>query len=63
MTNNKRLIYLDTAAGIFIIYMVFYHCCQFAVMTHNHVFEFLQVVFSCFMAWFSSSLACFIKQA
>ena len=62
MTNNKRLIYLDTAAGIFIIYMIFYHCSQFADMTNNHVFKFLQVVFSCFMAWFFFKSGMFYKR-
>lgn len=62
MTNNKRLTYLDTAAGIFIIYMIFYHCSQFSGMTHNQVFKFLQVVFSCFMAWFFFKSGMFYKR-
>lgn len=61
MASNKRLIYLDTAAGIFIIYMIFYHCSQFADMTNNHVFKFSQVVFSCFMAWFFFKSGMFYK--
>lgn len=48
----RRLSYLDTVVGIFILYMIFYHCCLFSDMNNNLFYEYISVIFSCFMAWF-----------
>ena len=58
----KRIAYLDEVAGLFIIYMIFMHCCQFTGMTNTTFSQTLSVVFSCFMAWFFFKSGMFHKE-
>ena len=51
--QEKRITYLDTIAGVLIIYMIFMHCCQLTHMTNSLLYkEWLSIIFSCFMGWF-----------
>ena len=49
---KRRTAYLDSVGGIMIIYMIFYHCCQFSETTEQPFFQSISIVFGCFMAWF-----------
>ncbi|OUP37346.1 acyltransferase family protein [Bacteroides sp. An19] len=60
--QQKRIAYLDNVAGLFIIYMIFMHCCQFTEMTGTIFYRVLSVVFSCFMAWFFFKSGMFHKE-
>ncbi len=62
MDNKKRYIYLDTVAGVLIIYMIFMHCCQFTYMTDTQMFKILQMSFVGFMAWFFFKSGMFYKE-
>lgn len=59
---QQRQTYLDTVAGILIIYMIFMHCCQFTQMTESSLFKTISVVFNCFMAWFFFKSGMFHKK-
>ena len=60
--DDKRHIYLDTVAGVLIIYMIFMHCCQFTYMTGTQTFKILQMSFVGFMAWFFFKSGMFHKE-
>lgn len=59
---QQRQTYLDTVAGILIIYMIFMHCCQFIQITENSLFKVISVIFNCFMAWFFFKSGMFHKR-
>ena len=60
---EKRITYLDTIAGVLIIYMIFMHCCQFTHMTSSFLYkDLLSKIFSCFMGWFFYKSGMFHKE-
>lgn len=61
--QEKRITYLDTIAGVLIIYMIFMHCCQLTHMTNSLLYkEWLSIIFSCFMGWFFYKSGMFHKE-
>jgi fucose 4-O-acetylase-like acetyltransferase len=45
--KRERVVYYDSVAGILLVHMVLFHCCQWA-----HVYDRLQIVLFFFMTWF-----------
>lgn len=52
MEAKKRNIHLDTLGGIFVLYMIFGHCCQFAQISNMDFYNILSIIFNCYMPWF-----------
>lgn len=52
MEKKERNVYLDTLGGIFVLYMIFGHCCQFAQISDREFYNYLSIVFNCYMPWF-----------
>lgn len=50
--QNQRKTYLDTVAGILLVYMMFTHCAQFTGTFDTKICQTLSIAFSCFMPWF-----------
>lgn len=50
--STTRQSNLDTVAGLFIIYMIYMHCCQWTETTDMQFNHVLSSVFVSFMAWF-----------
>lgn len=60
--QDKRQVYLDTVAGILIVYMMLMHCEQFTDTFDTEFGKILSTTFSCFMPWFFFKSGMFCKE-
>lgn len=44
MEKKERNVYLDTLRGIFVLYMIFGHCCQFAQISDREFYNYLSII-------------------